>query len=101
MMRHFFGFYIQPVHNKVISGFQALRQARAPMAGLEPAIEGSLQSSDSLATVPPTPHPHDETFLEKNHIKIMRPSTFSLLSTYLSSYSSAFSSTSSSYSTFS
>ncbi|GFO34515.1 hypothetical protein PoB_006102000 [Plakobranchus ocellatus] len=35
----------QPVHNKVISGFQALRQARAPVAGLEPATEGSLQIS--------------------------------------------------------
>ncbi|GFO16381.1 hypothetical protein PoB_004288600 [Plakobranchus ocellatus] len=33
------------VHNKVISGFQALRQARAPVAGLEPATEGSLQIS--------------------------------------------------------
>ncbi|GFN78918.1 hypothetical protein PoB_000542400 [Plakobranchus ocellatus] len=30
-------------HNKVISGFKALRQAGAPMAGLEPATEGSLQ----------------------------------------------------------
>ncbi|GFN77391.1 mitogen-activated protein kinase [Plakobranchus ocellatus] len=32
------------VHNKVISGFQALRQARAraPVAGLEPAMEGCL-----------------------------------------------------------
>ncbi|GFO44490.1 hypothetical protein PoB_007099500 [Plakobranchus ocellatus] len=29
------GFCIRPVHNKVISGFQALRQARAPVAGLE------------------------------------------------------------------
>ncbi|GFO45379.1 hypothetical protein PoB_007188400 [Plakobranchus ocellatus] len=35
----------KPVHNKVISGFQALRQARAPVAGLEPATEGSLQIS--------------------------------------------------------
>ncbi|GFO15154.1 hypothetical protein PoB_004165900 [Plakobranchus ocellatus] len=35
----------EPVHNKVISGFQALRQARAPVAGLEPATEGSLQIS--------------------------------------------------------
>ncbi|GFO48922.1 hypothetical protein PoB_007542700 [Plakobranchus ocellatus] len=32
-------------HNKVISGFRALRQARAPVAGLEPATEGSLQIS--------------------------------------------------------
>ncbi|GFO38737.1 hypothetical protein PoB_006524200 [Plakobranchus ocellatus] len=49
-------FETKPVHNKVISGFQALCQARAPVAGLEPAKEGSLQiSRDSLATVPPTP----------------------------------------------
>ncbi|GFN75939.1 homeobox even-skipped homolog protein 2 [Plakobranchus ocellatus] len=40
-----FGFCIQPVHDKVISGFQALRQARAPVAGLGPATEGSLQIS--------------------------------------------------------
>ncbi|GFO21624.1 hypothetical protein PoB_004812900 [Plakobranchus ocellatus] len=33
------------VHNKVISDFQALRQARAPVTGLEPATEGSLQIS--------------------------------------------------------
>ncbi|GFO03777.1 hypothetical protein PoB_003028200 [Plakobranchus ocellatus] len=31
-----------PVHNK-ISGFQALRQAKAPVAGLKLAKEGSLQ----------------------------------------------------------
>ncbi|GFN86761.1 hypothetical protein PoB_001326700 [Plakobranchus ocellatus] len=31
-----------PVHNKVISGVQVLRQARAPVTGLEPATEGSL-----------------------------------------------------------
>ncbi|GFN80723.1 hypothetical protein PoB_000722900 [Plakobranchus ocellatus] len=35
----------KPVHNKVISGFKALRQAGAPTAGLEPATEGSLQIS--------------------------------------------------------
>ncbi|GFO36921.1 hypothetical protein PoB_006342600 [Plakobranchus ocellatus] len=46
----------EPVHNKVISGFQALCQARAPVAGLEPATEGSADlRADSLATVPPTP----------------------------------------------
>ncbi|GFO49766.1 THAP domain-containing protein 1 [Plakobranchus ocellatus] len=41
-------FQSQPltVHNKVILGFQALRQARAPVAGLEPATEGSLQISE-------------------------------------------------------
>ncbi|GFO40881.1 Zinc-binding in reverse transcriptase domain-containing protein [Plakobranchus ocellatus] len=36
---------MEPVHNKVISGFKAPRQAGAPMAGLEPATEGSLQIS--------------------------------------------------------
>ncbi|GFO42187.1 hypothetical protein PoB_006869200 [Plakobranchus ocellatus] len=36
---------LQPVHNKVISVFQVPRQARAPVAGLEPAREGSLQIS--------------------------------------------------------
>ncbi|GFN83136.1 hypothetical protein PoB_000964200, partial [Plakobranchus ocellatus] len=36
---------VDAVHNKVISGFQAFRQARAPVAGLEPATEGSLQIS--------------------------------------------------------
>ncbi|GFO35814.1 hypothetical protein PoB_006231900 [Plakobranchus ocellatus] len=33
------------IHDKVISGFQALRQARAPVAGLEPTTEWSLQIS--------------------------------------------------------
>ncbi|GFN92906.1 TBC1 domain family member 2b [Plakobranchus ocellatus] len=33
-----------PVHIKVISGFQTLRQARAPVAGLVPATEGRLAS---------------------------------------------------------
>ncbi|GFO35371.1 hypothetical protein PoB_006187600 [Plakobranchus ocellatus] len=36
---------LEPVQNKIISGFQALRQATAPVAGLEPATEGSLQIS--------------------------------------------------------
>ncbi|GFN76903.1 B1 bradykinin receptor [Plakobranchus ocellatus] len=31
-----------PIHNKVISGFQVLRQARAPVAGLELTTERSL-----------------------------------------------------------
>ncbi|GFO21069.1 hypothetical protein PoB_004757400, partial [Plakobranchus ocellatus] len=31
------------VHNKVISGFQTLRQDRVPVAGLEPVTEESLQ----------------------------------------------------------
>ncbi|GFN77791.1 hypothetical protein PoB_000429700 [Plakobranchus ocellatus] len=36
----------EPVRNKkVISGFQPLRQARASVAGLEAATEGSLQIS--------------------------------------------------------
>ncbi|GFO23635.1 hypothetical protein PoB_005014000 [Plakobranchus ocellatus] len=42
-----------PVHIKVISGFQALRQARPPVAGLEPATEGIPVDlrADSPATV--------------------------------------------------
>ncbi|GFO10930.1 hypothetical protein PoB_003743500 [Plakobranchus ocellatus] len=39
------GYCIKSVHNNVISGFRALLQAGAPMAGLEPATEGSLQIS--------------------------------------------------------
>ncbi|GFO38815.1 substance-p receptor-like [Plakobranchus ocellatus] len=41
----------------MISGFQALRQARMPVAGLELATEGSPADlrADSLATVPPAP----------------------------------------------
>ncbi|GFN73845.1 hypothetical protein PoB_000035100 [Plakobranchus ocellatus] len=38
-------YLFKPVHSKGISGFQALRQARAPVAGLESAKEGSLQIS--------------------------------------------------------
>ncbi|GFO09091.1 hypothetical protein PoB_003559600 [Plakobranchus ocellatus] len=38
-------FYVWPVHNKVISDFQALSQARALVAESEPATEGSLQIS--------------------------------------------------------
>ncbi|GFO18136.1 hypothetical protein PoB_004464100 [Plakobranchus ocellatus] len=34
-----------PQNKNMISGFHALRQARAPVAGLEPATEGSLQIS--------------------------------------------------------
>ncbi|GFO49725.1 hypothetical protein PoB_007623000 [Plakobranchus ocellatus] len=47
------GFCIQPVHNKVISGFQALRQARAPVAGLELTTERSQQISveDNILSV--------------------------------------------------
>ncbi|GFN85338.1 hypothetical protein PoB_001184400 [Plakobranchus ocellatus] len=40
------------VHNKVIPGFKALRQAGAPMAGLELSPD---PEPDSQATVPPTP----------------------------------------------
>ncbi|GFO37745.1 hypothetical protein PoB_006425000 [Plakobranchus ocellatus] len=49
------GFLIKPVHKKVISGFYALRQARALVAGLDPDrwIPVDLRA-DSLATVPPT-----------------------------------------------
>ncbi|GFN79803.1 hypothetical protein PoB_000630900 [Plakobranchus ocellatus] len=36
------------VHNKVISGFKALRQAGAPTAGLEPTTEGSMQISGRI-----------------------------------------------------
>ncbi|GFO40302.1 hypothetical protein PoB_006680700 [Plakobranchus ocellatus] len=36
---------IRLVNSKVISGFQAFRQARAPVVGLELALEGSLQIS--------------------------------------------------------
>ncbi|GFN82510.1 hypothetical protein PoB_000901600 [Plakobranchus ocellatus] len=43
-----FGFYVQRVHNKVISGFQALRQAGVPVTGLEPATEESLQISGQV-----------------------------------------------------
>ncbi|GFO47971.1 hypothetical protein PoB_007447600 [Plakobranchus ocellatus] len=39
---------VTSVHNKMNSGFQALRQSRAPVAGLEPATEGSLQISGRL-----------------------------------------------------
>ncbi|GFO34502.1 peroxisome biogenesis factor 2-like [Plakobranchus ocellatus] len=44
-------------HNKVISGFQALRQARAQVARPEPVTEGSPADlrADSLVTVRPTP----------------------------------------------
>ncbi|GFO33830.1 hypothetical protein PoB_006033500 [Plakobranchus ocellatus] len=40
-----FLFVYKAVHNKVISDFQALRQARVRVAALEPATEGSLQIS--------------------------------------------------------
>ncbi|GFO11696.1 hypothetical protein PoB_003820100 [Plakobranchus ocellatus] len=37
------GFPFKLIHSKAISGFQALRQARAPVVGLEPTTEGALQ----------------------------------------------------------
>ncbi|GFN83645.1 hypothetical protein PoB_001015100 [Plakobranchus ocellatus] len=43
-----FGAQVRSVHNKVISGFQALRQAKAPVAGFEPATEGLLQISGQI-----------------------------------------------------
>ncbi|GFO16768.1 hypothetical protein PoB_004327300 [Plakobranchus ocellatus] len=47
-------FLVEPVHNKVISGFHALRQAMAPVAGFEPAtwVPEDLRA---LSVVPPTP----------------------------------------------
>ncbi|GFN96455.1 hypothetical protein PoB_002296100 [Plakobranchus ocellatus] len=45
---------IDDVHNKVISGFHALLQARAPVVGLEPATD---LRTDVLATKPPKPRP--------------------------------------------
>ncbi|GFN79105.1 hypothetical protein PoB_000561100 [Plakobranchus ocellatus] len=39
---------IKPVHNKMIPGFQTLRQARALVAGLKPSTEGSLQISGRM-----------------------------------------------------
>ncbi|GFN87792.1 protein dachsous, partial [Plakobranchus ocellatus] len=43
-------------YNKVISGFRALRQARAPVAGHEPATQQKADlGANWLATVPPTP----------------------------------------------
>ncbi|GFO07473.1 hypothetical protein PoB_003397800 [Plakobranchus ocellatus] len=44
------GSRLEPVYNKVISGDEALHQARALLAGLEPATKGSLLIS-SLMTV--------------------------------------------------
>ncbi|GFO33341.1 hypothetical protein PoB_005984600 [Plakobranchus ocellatus] len=46
-------FCTKPVQIKVISGFQALRQAKAPMTRQEPA-NANLRA-DLLATVPSTP----------------------------------------------
>ncbi|GFN89377.1 hypothetical protein PoB_001588300 [Plakobranchus ocellatus] len=38
----------KPVHKKVVSNFQTFHEARAPMTGLEPASEGSLQVSGRI-----------------------------------------------------
>ncbi|GFN85122.1 hypothetical protein PoB_001162800 [Plakobranchus ocellatus] len=48
--------YTKPVNNKVISGFEALRQVRVPVAGLEPSTEESWQVSgrNSFSTTPST-----------------------------------------------
>ncbi|GFO10894.1 hypothetical protein PoB_003739900 [Plakobranchus ocellatus] len=46
--RKVLGFCLQHVHNKVISGFYSLRQAKAPVAGLEPATDGSMQISGRI-----------------------------------------------------
>ncbi|GFN89928.1 hypothetical protein PoB_001643400 [Plakobranchus ocellatus] len=45
----------------VISGFQALQQARAPVMGLEPATEGSLQISGRIRY--PLCHRRPQTFI--------------------------------------
>ncbi|GFO09964.1 hypothetical protein PoB_003646900 [Plakobranchus ocellatus] len=51
-----FDINIQPVHNKMISGFQAIRQARDPATGSNPRQKAPRNlRADSLATVPPTP----------------------------------------------
>ncbi|GFO30877.1 hypothetical protein PoB_005738200 [Plakobranchus ocellatus] len=53
----FWSIVVMPVHNKVNSGFEALRQANSRVAGLEPATEGvpADLKTDSLGTVQPTP----------------------------------------------
>ncbi|GFO39863.1 hypothetical protein PoB_006636800 [Plakobranchus ocellatus] len=44
------GQYVVSVYNKVISGFQQLRRARAPVTGLEPATESLLQIQGGLTS---------------------------------------------------
>ncbi|GFN81207.1 hypothetical protein PoB_000771300 [Plakobranchus ocellatus] len=46
-------YYAQPVHNKATSGFQALRQALAPVTGLERFLTNLR--ADLQSAVPPTP----------------------------------------------
>ncbi|GFN87749.1 hypothetical protein PoB_001425500 [Plakobranchus ocellatus] len=64
------GFCIQPVHNKVISGFQALRQAGAPVAGLELAIEGFLHISERFL-YPSVPHKRGMRSLQSLGVEII------------------------------
>ncbi|GFO26439.1 hypothetical protein PoB_005294400 [Plakobranchus ocellatus] len=46
--RVWFGFRRKPLHNKLTSGFQVLRQARALVAGLEPKTKLSLHISGRI-----------------------------------------------------
>ncbi|GFO04693.1 hypothetical protein PoB_003119800 [Plakobranchus ocellatus] len=50
---------MEPVHNKVISSFQALCQARAPESGLEPTTAGSQQISGWASYPLSHQHPTD------------------------------------------
>ncbi|GFO05942.1 hypothetical protein PoB_003244700 [Plakobranchus ocellatus] len=45
-------FRTQPAHSMVISGFQALRQAKAPAAGFESVTERSLKISERIRYLP-------------------------------------------------
>ncbi|GFO03810.1 hypothetical protein PoB_003031500 [Plakobranchus ocellatus] len=54
------------VHSKVISGFQALHQARALVMGLEPASEGSLQNSRRIPQH--SMETHAVRFTLRNHL---------------------------------
>ncbi|GFO39511.1 ectonucleoside triphosphate diphosphohydrolase 3 [Plakobranchus ocellatus] len=61
---------LPPVHNKVISGFQALRKARAPVASLKPATERSRRTQGGLASHSATDAPiicNDESFADACH----------------------------------
>ncbi|GFO45295.1 hypothetical protein PoB_007180000, partial [Plakobranchus ocellatus] len=52
-------FCIEPVHNKVISSFQAINQARALVAGLETTTEGFLQTSGGSSSHCATDAPNE------------------------------------------
>ncbi|GFO06105.1 hypothetical protein PoB_003261000 [Plakobranchus ocellatus] len=54
-----------PIDVKVISGFQVLRQVRAPVAGDRTCDRGVPTNlrADSLSTVPPTPQSFNDTHL--------------------------------------